>query len=76
MGRRDREGSEPLNARSPVRARRIMSVIALVVFTALGVFFVVRATATGQPVWSVEAVIAGVAAVVALIDLVVLRGRC
>ncbi|MBB5080048.1 DUF6343 family protein [Nonomuraea endophytica] len=75
MWLRNREGTEPLSARSPVRARRILSVIALVVGVALAVFFVQRAMSTGADVWRWEAAIAGFVAVVAAADLLVLRHR-
>ncbi|MFI6299665.1 DUF6343 family protein [Nonomuraea sp. NPDC050790] len=75
MWLRNREGTEPLSARSPVRARRILSVIALVVGAALAVFCLLRALSTGEQVWFWEAAIAGLVALVAVIDLIVLRRR-
>ncbi|NUR92087.1 MAG: hypothetical protein HOY71_49135 [Nonomuraea sp.] len=75
MWLRNREGTEPVTARSPLRARRILSWIALVVATAAAVFFVVRAKSTGEAVWAWEAAIAALVAVVAAVDLVVLRHR-
>ncbi|WP_214321326.1 DUF6343 family protein [Nonomuraea sediminis] len=75
MWLRHREGTEPLSARSPVRARRILSVIALVAAVAAVVFCVKRLAVTGQAVWVWEAAIAGAVAVIAAIDLVVLRRR-
>jgi len=75
MWLRNREGTEPVTARSPLRARRILSSIALVLATAAAVFFVVRAMSTGEQVWAWEAAIAAVVAVVAAVDLVVLRRR-
>ncbi|MEU5860927.1 DUF6343 family protein [Nonomuraea sp. NPDC047529] len=75
MWLRDREGSEPVTARSPLRARRILSWIALVVAVVAAVFFVTRAMSTGQQVWVWEAAIAAAVAVVAAVDLAVLRRR-
>ncbi|MFD9939266.1 DUF6343 family protein [Nonomuraea sp. NPDC059023] len=75
MWLRNREGTEPLSARSPVRARRILSVVALVVGAALAIFCLLRAMSTGEEVWLWEAAIAGFVAVVAAADLLVLRHR-
>ncbi|WP_327087134.1 DUF6343 family protein [Nonomuraea sp. NBC_01738] len=75
MWLRNREGTEPLNARSPVRARRILSAIALVCGIGLAVFFVSLAMSTGEEVWSWEAAIAAAVAVMAAADLIVLRHR-
>lgn len=75
MWLRNREGTEPLTARSPLRARRVLSWIALIVATAAAVFFVVRAMSTGEQVWVWEAAIAAAVAVFAAVDLVVLRHR-
>ncbi|MEO3790969.1 DUF6343 family protein [Nonomuraea sp. B10E15] len=75
MWLRDRSGTEPVTARSPLRARRILSWVALVIAVVAGVFFLVRAMSTGEEVWRWEATIAAAVAVVAAIDLVVLRHR-
>ncbi|GAA3609939.1 hypothetical protein GCM10022419_113720 [Nonomuraea rosea] len=75
MWLRNREGTEPVSARSPLRARRILSLIALVLGVAAAVFFATRAMSTGAEVWRWEAVIAAAVAVIAAIDLAVLRHR-
>ncbi|MFI6501167.1 DUF6343 family protein [Nonomuraea typhae] len=75
MWLRDREGTEPVNARSPVRLRRVLSVIALVAGVALAAFFAWRAKVTGEEVWSWEAVIAAAVALVAAGDIMLLRRR-
>ncbi|MGN9838442.1 DUF6343 family protein [Nonomuraea sp. H19] len=75
MWLRNREGTEPLSARSPLRARRILSMVALVLGVAAAVFFATRAMSTGQEVWRWEAAIAAVVAIIAAIDLLVLRHR-
>ncbi|MGW2215733.1 DUF6343 family protein [Nonomuraea sp. NPDC001684] len=75
MWLRNRAGTEPVTARSPLRARRVLSWIALVVAAAAAVFFVTRAMATGQQVWVWEAALAAAVAVVAAVDLAVLRRR-
>ncbi|WP_327109327.1 DUF6343 family protein [Nonomuraea glycinis] len=75
MWLRNREGTEPATARSPVRVRRILSVTALVLTTVAAVFFVSRALSTGEEVWVWEAAIAAVVAVIAAVDLLVLRHR-
>ncbi|NUO99174.1 MAG: hypothetical protein HOV96_12390 [Nonomuraea sp.] len=75
MWLRNREGTEPVTARSPLRARRILSWIALVVATAAAIFFATRAMSTGEQVWVWEAAIAAAVAVIAAVDLVVVRHR-
>ncbi|TDD24895.1 DUF6343 family protein [Nonomuraea diastatica] len=75
MWLRDRSGTEPVTARSPLRARRILSWVALVIAVVAGVFFLVRAMSTGEEVWRWEAVIAAAVAVTAAVDLLVLRRR-
>ncbi|MGR6923412.1 DUF6343 family protein [[Actinomadura] parvosata] len=75
MWLRNREGTEPVTARSPLRARRALSLAALVLGVVAAVFFAVQAMRTGQEVWSWEAAIAAAVAVIAAIDLVVLRNR-
>ncbi|MFI7697770.1 DUF6343 family protein [Nonomuraea sp. NPDC049480] len=75
MWLRNREGTEPLSARSPLRARRVLSLVALVLGVAAAVFFVTRAMSTGEEVWRWEAAIAAAVAVIAAVDLAVLRRR-
>ncbi|MEU1384720.1 MULTISPECIES: DUF6343 family protein [unclassified Nonomuraea] len=75
MWLRNRAGTEPVTARSPLRARRVLSWIALVAAVAAAVFFVTRAMATGQQVWVWEAALAAAVAMVAAVDLAVLRRR-
>ncbi|MDP4504853.1 DUF6343 family protein [Nonomuraea sp. NBC_00507] len=75
MWLRNREGTEPVSARSPVRARRILSWVALVFGVVAAVFFVTRAMSTGEQVWRWEAAIAAAVAVIAAVDLAVLRHR-
>ncbi|SDJ57438.1 DUF6343 family protein [Nonomuraea jiangxiensis] len=75
MWLRNRQGTEPVSARSPVRARRILSWIALVLGVVIAVVFVVLAMRTGEEVWRWEAAIAAAVALVAAIDLAVLRHR-
>ncbi|TMR93703.1 DUF6343 family protein [Nonomuraea basaltis] len=75
MWLRNREGTEPVSARSPLRARRILSLVALVLGVAAAVFFVTRAMSTREPVWAWEAAIAAAVAIIAAVDLVVLRHR-
>ncbi|MEV1177665.1 DUF6343 family protein, partial [Nonomuraea sp. NPDC049784] len=47
MWLRNRAGTEPLTARSPLGARRILSLVALVLGVAAAVFFALRAASTG-----------------------------
>ncbi|MFI6988885.1 DUF6343 family protein [Nonomuraea wenchangensis] len=75
MWLRDRTGTEPLTARSPLRARRVLSMVALVLAVAAAVFFAIRAMSTGEEVWRWEAAIAAAVAVVAAVDLLVIRHR-
>ncbi|MFB4279063.1 MULTISPECIES: DUF6343 family protein [unclassified Nonomuraea] len=75
MWLRNREGTEPLTARSPLRARRVLSLVALVLGVIAAVFFAVQAMNTGEEVWRWEAAIAAAVAVIAAIDLLVLRHR-
>ncbi|MEV4223001.1 DUF6343 family protein [Nonomuraea sp. ATR24] len=75
MWLRNREGTEPVTARSPLGARRVLSVVALVLGAAAAVFFVVRAMSTGEAVWAWEAAIAAAVALIAALDLLVLRHR-
>ncbi|MET7337509.1 DUF6343 family protein [Nonomuraea sp. NPDC005650] len=75
MWLRNRAGTEPLSARSPLRARRILSLVALVLGVAAAVFFALRAASTGAEVWRWEAAIAAAVAIVAAADLALLRRR-
>lgn len=75
MWLRNREGTEPLTARSPYGARRALSIGALVVGALAAVFFVVQAMRTGEAVWAWEAAIAAAVAIIAAIDLLVIRHR-
>ncbi|HEX4817223.1 MAG TPA: DUF6343 family protein [Nonomuraea sp.] len=75
MWLRNRAGTEPVTARSPLRIRRILSWVALAFCLVATVFFVWRAMATGEEVWRWEAAIAAGVAVVAAVDLAVLRRR-
>ncbi|MGW4790930.1 DUF6343 family protein [Nonomuraea sp. NPDC004297] len=75
MWLRNREGTEPVTARSPLRARRILSLIALAFGLVTGVFFVVQAVLTGAQVWRWEAAISAAVVVIAVVDLAVLRRR-
>ncbi|MBB5777766.1 DUF6343 family protein [Nonomuraea jabiensis] len=75
MWLRNRAGTEPLTARSPLRARRILSLVALVLGMAAAVVFAVLAASTGAEVWRWEAAIAAAVAVVAATDLALLRRR-
>jgi membrane protein YdbS with pleckstrin-like domain len=75
MWLRNRAGTEPLTARSPLRARRILSLVALVLGMAAAVVFAVLAASTGAEVWRWEAGIAAAVAVVAAADLALLRRR-
>ncbi|WP_113700982.1 DUF6343 family protein [Nonomuraea lactucae] len=75
MWLRDRQGTEPLTARSPLGARRALSLVALVAGLAAAIFFVSRAMSTGQEVWAWEAAVAAVVAIIAAVDLAVIRRR-
>jgi len=75
MWLRDREGREPVSARSPLRARRILSLVALVLGAAAAIFFGSLAARTGERVWMWEAAIAAAVAVIAVVDLLVLARR-
>ncbi|MEV0622478.1 DUF6343 family protein [Nonomuraea sp. NPDC050404] len=75
MWLRNREGTEPVTARSPLRVRRVLSLIALVFGVVAAVVFAVLAVNTGAEVWRWESGIAAVVAVIAAIDLLVLRHR-
>jgi len=70
-------GSEPLTARSPLRLRAVMSGIALVAAVAAGVVFAVLAITGREPgagPWVVVAICA-VVAIIAVVDLWVIRRR-
>ncbi|GAA2386435.1 DUF6343 family protein [Nonomuraea africana] len=75
MWLRDRAGTEPATARSPTRARKILSAIALPVALAAAIFFTVQAMSSGREVWWWEAAIAYAVALFAAVDLVVLLRR-
>jgi len=67
-----RQGTEPLSARSPLRLRAVLSIIALVGGTALAVAFWVAGSGTAA--WIVIAIGIGTA-VIAVIDLWVIARR-
>lgn len=67
-------GSEPLNARSPLRLRAILSGIALVIAVAAAILFALGAQADGDGDWAAAGICAAVA-VIAAIDLVVIARR-
>ncbi|GAA0597095.1 DUF6343 family protein [Actinomadura livida] len=69
---RQPSGSEPLTARSPLRLRAVLSVIALVL--AVGAAIVFALTAEGDGAWTAAAMCA-VVAVIAAVDLVVIARR-
>ncbi|TYB47273.1 hypothetical protein FXF51_58520 [Nonomuraea sp. PA05] len=73
MWLRNREGTEPLTARSPVGARRVLSIVALAFGVVAAVFCTVMAVRTGEEVWRWEAAIAALVALCAATSLVVLR---
>ncbi|UBU15037.1 DUF6343 family protein [Nonomuraea gerenzanensis] len=73
MWLRNREGTEPVTARSPLRARRVLSIVALVFGVVAAVFCTVQAMRTGEEVWRWEAAIAALVALCAAASLVVLR---
>ncbi|MEV0596725.1 DUF6343 family protein [Nonomuraea cavernae] len=75
MWLRDRQGTEPLNARSPLGARRTLSLVALLIGVLATVFFVTRAMITGADVWVWEAAIAAAVTIIAAVDLAVIRHR-
>ncbi|MFG3436191.1 DUF6343 family protein [Nonomuraea sp. NPDC047897] len=75
MWLRDRRGTEPVTARSPLGARRALSLVALVLGVVAAVFFLTRAAGTGEEVWAWEAAIAAAVSLVAAVDLAVLRRR-
>ncbi|GAA5047635.1 hypothetical protein HNP84_000333 [Thermocatellispora tengchongensis] len=71
----NRHGTEPRNARSPLRTRAALSGVVLPIALIATVFFVWQAVTSGAPVWWAEAAIAGVVTVIAAVDLLVLRNR-
>ncbi|MCG5215546.1 DUF6343 family protein [Streptosporangium soli] len=73
--RNDRTGTEPANARSPLRTRAVLSGVVLPLAVLAVVYFVLKAVRTGEAVWTAEAVIAGAVALVAAVDLAVIRRR-
>lgn len=73
---RGRSGSEPLEARSAIGLRRVLSVLALVIGLFTGVAFGIVAARSADPTGPfVAAAIGAVVAVIAAADLVVLRRR-
>ncbi|MFO7249133.1 MAG: DUF6343 family protein [Actinomycetes bacterium] len=72
---RNRSGTEPVTARSPLRARAVLSGVVLPIALIAAVYFTVRALREGAPVWWAEAIISAAVAVIAAIDLLVLRRR-
>ncbi|MER6051512.1 DUF6343 family protein [Streptomyces sp. NPDC001793] len=79
--RRPRTGTEPVTARSPVRLRLIMASAALVVFAAATAGLVIWAASAGPNTYPgrnallVLAVVCGILALLAAVDLVVLARR-
>ncbi|MEU0564259.1 DUF6343 family protein [Nonomuraea sp. NPDC005983] len=69
MWLRNRAGTEPVTALSALRARRVLSIIALVVGVAAAGFFGWLAAGTGEAVWGWEAAIAAAVSVIAAVDL-------
>ncbi|WP_433479382.1 DUF6343 family protein [Spirillospora sp. CA-142024] len=65
-------GSEPLTARSPLRLRAVLSVIALVGAVAAAILFTLKAQGDGS--WAAAGICAAVA-VIAAADLVVIARR-
>lgn len=65
-------GSEPLNARSPLRLRAILSGAALVIAVAAAIVFAIGAQGDGS--WAAAGICAAVA-VIAALDLVVIARR-
>jgi hypothetical protein len=76
-GRRHRQprGTEPLTARSPLRLRAGMSVIALVAATIATILFLLDVRGDGGTGSGVAAAICAVLALIALIDLLVIARR-
>lgn len=75
MWQRHPDGSEPVNAHSALRARKIMSAIALPVALVGAICFAVLAVRSGREVWWWETAIAAAVAVFAAVDLGVLHYR-
>ncbi|WP_052422445.1 DUF6343 family protein [Nonomuraea candida] len=75
MWLRNRAGTEPVTARSPLGLRRVLSLVVLALAVVAAVVFAVLAMNTGAEVWRWEAAIAAAVAVIAAIDLLVLRRR-
>jgi len=73
--KRERSGDEPATARSPLRVRALLSGVVLPIALIATGWFVVRAVRDGDAVWWAEALIAAAVAVIAAIDLLVLRRR-
>lgn len=72
---RERRGDEPVTARSPLRARAALSGVTLPLALIAAGYFVVRAVRDGEAVWWAEAAIAAAVALVAAVDLLVVRAR-
>lgn len=73
----DRSGTEPLSARSPLRLRAILSGLALIAGLVVAVVFGLwgaRGTGPGAGPWVVAA-IGGALALIAVVDLLVIRRR-
>ncbi len=73
-----RTGTEPRTARSPLRLRMVLAGFGVIACTAGAVFFLVEAGHQGgstSTAFIVAAAAAGVGAVVAIVDLVVLMRR-
>ncbi|MFF4948842.1 DUF6343 family protein [Streptomyces chattanoogensis] len=80
--KRPRTGTEPVTARSPLRLRLILASAALVAFAAGTLRFAIGAStyqphdSPGLTVRLVLAVVCGVLAILAAVDLVVVLRRC
>ncbi len=75
MWQRHPDGTEPVSARSPLRARKIMSSIALPIALMGTIVFAVLAVRSGREVWWWETAIAAAVTLFAAIDLGVLHYR-
>jgi hypothetical protein len=70
-----RPGTEPVNARSALRTRAALSGVVLPLALAATVYFVIKAVGSGESVWRAEAAIAALVALIAAVDLLVIRRR-
>jgi len=70
-----RTGTEPRTARSPLRLRLVLSAVVLPLALLATIYFGAAALRTGETVWTIEAVLTGLIAIVAAIDIVVLIRR-